>query len=145
MDDQTALHLASSGGTAEIVQLLIQHGADVSTQNKSLDTPLHLALTRVSAKRICPPIQHRADVNGQISYRDLSEGKFECVRLLVQHGVDVNAVGKDSKTALHLASLEGCAEILQLLIQHGADVNIQDKNLNTPMHLALTRVSARSM
>jgi ankyrin repeat protein len=64
----------------------------------------------------------------------LSKRKVETARLLIQHGADANAMDENNKTALHLASAEGCAEIVQLLIQHGADVNTRDKR--PPLHLA---------
>ena len=75
----------------------------------------------------------------------LSEGKVESAGLLIQHGGDVNAMGVDNKTALHLASAEGCAEIVQLLIQHKADVNTQDRGCRAPLHLALAGVRPKSV
>jgi ankyrin repeat protein len=46
----TPLHLASSVGSAETVQLLIEHGAEVAAQDVNNRTPLHLASCRVSTK-----------------------------------------------------------------------------------------------
>ena len=86
-----------------------------------------------------------ADENGQSHSRTFSKGKAKCARLLVELGAYVNAIDKDDRTALHLASAEGSAKIVQLLIQHGADVNTQDKGLSTPLHLALTSVSVKSV
>ena len=45
----TSLHLASFSGSAETVQLLIEHGADVATRDGRYRTPLHLASSWVSA------------------------------------------------------------------------------------------------
>ncbi|KAH8986021.1 hypothetical protein EDB92DRAFT_2070131 [Lactarius akahatsu] len=39
------LHLALSWGSAETVQLLVEHGADVNTRDGSHKTPLHVALS----------------------------------------------------------------------------------------------------
>lgn len=39
----TALHLASANGQAEVVAFLLATGASVNAQNKSLNTPLHWA------------------------------------------------------------------------------------------------------
>ncbi|MEQ8838294.1 MAG: ankyrin repeat domain-containing protein [Lacipirellulaceae bacterium] len=66
----------------------------------------------------------------------------ECVRLLLEHGADVN-LGRveTAETPLHHAlSNDAGAELIGLLIQHGADVNAKTKpglysynfNGNTP-------------
>ena len=39
----TALHLASANGVADVVAFLLAKGAKVNMQNKSLNTPLHWA------------------------------------------------------------------------------------------------------
>ena len=61
----------------EIVQLLIEHGMDVTTKDESLSTPLHLAS---------------------------SSGFLEIVRLLIESGADVTEKDGSSRTPLHLAS-----------------------------------------
>jgi ankyrin repeat protein len=50
------------------------------------------------------------------------EGHLEIVKLLLEHGADVNAKTA-YETALHLAAGEGHLEIVKLLLEHGADVN----------------------
>jgi ankyrin repeat protein len=61
----------------ETVQLLIEHGADVTAQDENHLTPLHLAS---------------------------SSGIPEIVRLLLERGARVTAQDKSRKTPLHLAS-----------------------------------------
>ena len=39
----TSLHFASNNGHFIVAELLIQHGADISTRNQNQETPLHLA------------------------------------------------------------------------------------------------------
>ena len=52
----------------------------------------------------------------------LYEGHPRVARLLLEHGVDVNAKDNDGTTALHLA-LEGSRlEFARLLLKYGADV-----------------------
>ena len=43
---RTALHTAASQGHQEIVQLLLDHGADATAKDVSRETPLHLATCR---------------------------------------------------------------------------------------------------
>lgn len=48
-------------------------------------------------------------------------------------GVSANLADYDKRTALHLASCEGCTEIIVLLIEKGADVNSLDRWGRTPL------------
>ncbi|XP_057780505.1 serine/threonine-protein kinase VIK-like isoform X2 [Salvia miltiorrhiza] len=48
-------------------------------------------------------------------------------------GVSANLADYDRRTALHLASCEGCTEIVVLLLEKGADVNSLDRWGRTPL------------
>jgi ankyrin repeat protein len=50
-------------------------------------------------------------------------GHLEIVKLLLEHGADVNAKMEGLGTALHLAASNGHLEIVKLLLENGADVN----------------------
>jgi|SRR3990170_10238 len=52
--------------------------------------------------------------------------------------IDINAIGDDGKTALHVvaSSLYGNQETVEALIEFGADINAFDRNNNTPLDLA---------
>ncbi|KAI9443994.1 hypothetical protein H4582DRAFT_1807258, partial [Lactarius indigo] len=89
LSGSTPLHVASSKGDAEILQLLIAHGADVHAQDGNRSTPLHLAS---------------------------SMGSTEAVRLLIEHGADVNAWDRNHKTPLHLAFSPVSAKVLILFM-----------------------------
>jgi ankyrin repeat protein len=52
-------------------------------------------------------------------------------QLLVEHGVQVHALGKWEWTPLHIESVHGHLEIGQLLLEHGADVNAKDNEHGT--------------
>ena len=51
------------------------------------------------------------------------EGHISVVRLLFDHGAEVNARDKAGCTALHGASQQGHVLVVRLLLDHGADVN----------------------
>ncbi|KAJ7485603.1 ankyrin repeat-containing domain protein [Mycena latifolia] len=63
------------------------------------------------------------------------EGLTDIVKLLIDHGVDINAEGVNG-TALYIASSRGNYDIVRLLIKHGADINIQDKKNNSALQAA---------
>lgn len=74
LDGSTALHLAVQTGRKEVSQVLIQYGADVNCQNKSLQTPVYLAAVG---------------------------GHQDVLRMLISQGGDVNAKDSQERTALH--------------------------------------------
>ena len=124
--DQTALYMASSCGYADVVQSLIDRGADPNAFCKGCDehdhdvkwTPLHAAIYK----------EHR-----------------DIVLLLLEAGADTETRSSRNKTALYMATSRGCADIVRQLISHGADLNAECEDLGmyynvvmwTPLHGAL--------
>ena len=77
-------------------------------------------------------------------------GRTEIVALLLEHGADINARGKDGGTALHAAAFLGRAETVKLLLDRGADTTIQHKMggeaiEGAKMNWLLTSVILRSL
>jgi ankyrin len=132
------------GGQEEVACLLIDHGADVTAQNKDGDTPLHLALTPSNQS----PALSRLVLMEETP--KLTGGEVEVVRMLINRGADVTAQNKDRHTPLHLALIpstwiwsqvltEREVEVVRMLIDHGADLTAQNKDGETPLHLASRR------
>lgn len=67
---------------------------------------------------------HHASLNSHTSIVDA----------LIKAGADINSVGKDRQTPLHLA---GNIDIANALILAGADINAVDRFHNTPLHRAI--------
>jgi ankyrin repeat protein len=99
-DHWTPLHLASYFGNAEIVRLLLDHGAYLeAAEGKMGEKPFH----QVSYGK----------------YRSQEDGIL-VAQLLLNRGADVNTRRKDHWTPLHLASYFGNVEIARLLLDRGA-------------------------
>ena len=64
------------------------------------------------------------------------EGKITDVRLLLEHGADVNAAGEHGYTPLHSAVEQGHANIVRLLVAWGADNSARTVDGLTPSDLA---------
>ncbi len=61
-----------------------------------------------------------------LSYAFLNEeSRFEIVKLLAEHGCDVNAYTKGSLSPLSNAISESCFEIAECLLEHGANPNLE--------------------
>jgi len=93
---QTPLHLACLRGSATIVQLLVESGAEVD---------------RASAEMGTQPV-HRAAMGGHC----------DIVDALLSGGVDANARDEAMMTPVHWASINGHTEVVELLIRYGADL-----------------------
>jgi ankyrin repeat protein len=67
------------------------------------------------------------------AYKGFAKG----VKLLIEHGVDVNAKDDGGQTALHCASFKDHPDIAEMLIEAGANLNARDANGMTPLSIAL--------
>ena len=141
--NQTLLHAASLDGLDDVVQWLLDHGANSNTQNSDHSTPINFAamLGRPSIVRML--LDHSAHINnaniaGHTPLHQASIFGFaEIVKLLLQRGADVKAQDREYSTPLHLASSKGRADIVRLLLDHGTpNVDAEDQDGNTPLHLA---------
>jgi len=108
-DNSTPLHRASGNGRAEVVRILLEHGADPIAQNKRGWAPLHRASDR---------------------------GHVEVVRLLIGFGAGASARDDQGWTPLHWASDRGHADVACVLLEHGADASARDEQGWTPLHRA---------
>ena len=62
-------------------------------------------------------------------------GQMEASRLLVEAGVDVNAVSRDGSTALHTSAYFGPIELVKLLLENGANRHVPDRYYQTPLDI----------
>ena len=61
------------------------------------------------------------------------------MRLLIEHGTDINAQAKDGLTPLHNATSNKQMKTIRLLLDHGADIDAEDKEGSTPLHIASSK------
>ncbi|KKP06190.1 hypothetical protein THAR02_01703 [Trichoderma harzianum] len=130
-----ALQMASSEGHIEMMQLLLDHGAQVNIQGGYYGTALNAACARSFSDDAIPIIrlllERGADVNiggGEFGFplqavcaRSIPEAGI-LAQILLDHGADVNARGGEYGTALQAACVHSPTTV-QLLLDHGADIN----------------------
>ena len=110
-EGMTPLHIATSRGDIQIVNILINNGAGVDKADIRGTTPLIVAC---------------------------SIGNVEIVNALVAANADVNKVAKHGATPLLMASYSDInhLEVIKILINNGADYYKADYNGDTPISLA---------
>lgn len=65
-----------------------------------------------------------------------SNGNIKAVRVLLEHGAEVDARNFGGFTPLHWAAAEGHLDCVQLLLEHGADIEAVTKDGWPPLHMA---------
>lgn len=130
------LHLASWKGDIAMVRLLLEEGADVTTQAGVCGYALQAAANgkRVDVARLL--LEKGADVNAvpdtefdspktalqeAATYYSKEEASLELVTLLVEKGADVNQSTKPEMGPLVLAASSGVPKIVRFLLDHGAE------------------------
>jgi ankyrin repeat domain-containing protein 50 len=125
----TALQAAVFKGHSQIVQLLLDEGADINTQGGTYGNALQAASLRGHEQVVQLFLDKGADVNAQGGYHGnalqaASRGGHEkVVQLLLDKDADVNAQGGYHGNALQAASRGGHEKVVQLLLDKGADIN----------------------
>ena len=92
------LHIAVAAGRMNIVNFLLENGADLHTTADAGDTLLHTAVHK---------------------------GQLNMVKLLLSKGLDPNAPDKRGRTPLHVAVFRSNAEMVVALLDAGSNPNIR--------------------
>ncbi|KAB5536158.1 hypothetical protein GE09DRAFT_1176634 [Coniochaeta sp. 2T2.1] len=148
----TALQAASAEGHNDIVEMLLDMGADVNAQGGRYGTALQAAAAEGYKEMAASTEGHKeiveillgrdASVNTQGGrYRTALQaasayGHKEIVEILLDEGADVHAQGGRYRTALQAASAEGHKEIVEILLDKGADVHAQGGRYRTALQAA---------
>jgi ankyrin repeat protein len=106
IDDTTPFQQAVFNGHHELLETLLEHGADLSAgDDKALDL---------------------ASLNGH----------NQCVSILLSHNANPNSKDFEMSTPAHKAALNGHLECLKLLVKAGAKLDAKDSQGGTPLHKA---------
>jgi ankyrin repeat domain-containing protein 17 len=142
----TPLILAADGGHEKIVELLLNHGADMEAQSeRTKDTALSLACTKGRYEVVDLLIKRKAN----LEHRNVSDytplslaasgGFVNIINHLLRHGAEINSRtgSKLGISPLMLAAMNGNTSAVKLLLDQGSDINAQiETNKNTALTLA---------
>ncbi|HEX5361249.1 MAG TPA: ankyrin repeat domain-containing protein [Fluviicoccus sp.] len=120
-DGYSVIAKAANKGRPDIVALLIAKGANINTRSKYNTTPLANAVWGVRV------------------YRDTDEQYLATVKLLLDHGAEVNTVDIYGDSPMLKTIDHRDMTTLVLLLAHGGNPNIRKDNEPTPLHMAVAR------
>ena len=147
---ETALLCAQSTKDFDMTSALIEEGANINFINPRGITVLNRAIGKNRSPEFLDKlIRKGADVNAQDANGETalfhvlkdtnapSPAKIEKIRVLLQHGADVNHFNSNSSTPLMATVLFCDAKVLKVLLSSQVNVNAQDIFGNTAVHMAV--------
>jgi len=136
----TLLIEAAANGHMDVVNLLIENGADVNLKGEAWYGPLHAAAAKGHIEVVKILLENGADVNIFHQNKPLHDaamnGHIEVAEILLAHGADINAKGTDEAAPLHTAVSNNQLAMLKWLLSKGANVNPIAAYGCTPLHSA---------
>ncbi|KAK3596431.1 hypothetical protein CHS0354_033394 [Potamilus streckersoni] len=139
---------------SEIVEYLLNKGADLDVTANYGNTALCIALANQNIDIVDILIKHGANVNHKTNVKmspayviccegDWSEEQdieailFPSLHILLNAGLDLNIKGIDDSTVLHFAAAKLNHTICEFLVKSGADIEARDYLQRSPLHLAV--------
>jgi uncharacterized protein len=138
------LHSAVYGGQTEVVQLLLDRGADVNAVDMNTggmgETALHYA-TRSGAKSATVIVGLLLGSGADVNAKDLTGNtplmsaldNREIALMVLAQGADVNVRDQGGNTALMYAAARHLTGMIQTLMKKGADINAQNNGGSTAL------------
>lgn len=130
-DGDTLLHSAVGWSNKNMINLLLQNGANPNVQNKLGETPFfnenepEMVALFVKYKANAD-IANKAGINAL--QRAVRLNLVDVVRLFLQAGANVNVTDSNGDTLLMKAAVAGNNELVQLLLDFDVDAFLKNKN-----------------
>ncbi len=116
------LFIAAEEKNIEVMETLLESGAEINSINSNGDTPLAVYIK---------------------SYEKVEEneryGVTSRIRYLIELGANINAKCSNDETPFLLAMKFDLGDIEQMILNQGANVNVKDNEGNTPFLLAVSQ------
>lgn len=128
-ETQTPLCLAASDGNIEMVEYLINAGADVNKANVKGVTPLMFATISKHGEVASLLIDKNADINAMDWFKNtalyfaVNKNDVSTARLLLERGADINARNAYGSPLIYEAIQMRSVQMASLLIENGASIN----------------------
>lgn len=150
-DGLTPLHAATFFGREDIVEYILNQGANINAQDGSGQTPIHLALCPFlegprlndlweSDEAMADYVPEYEEENADIFMSNARDARLSIVQMLCDHPlIDLNARNSHGRTPLHVllySEDNNQRKTTELLVHHGANTTAMDEDGKTPIHMA---------
>ncbi|GMH36829.1 hypothetical protein BSKO_04702 [Bryopsis sp. KO-2023] len=143
--NSTPLVSAAFNGHVGIVEMLIEKGANVDTQNNRGVSALFLAAQEGHLDVAKVLVEAGANLDAQNDkdgaaalFMAAQGGHLDVARVLVEAGATVDLERDTGATPLSVAAQKGELEVAGFLLESGANVNARDDDGETPLHPAVS-------
>ena len=121
----SALHIAASSGSVELLRLLAGRGGNPNLVRKDGHTPFSVAVLAGDVAMVRELVAQGAEVKGRWNPQDKIPDPVEAITL-----------ARQNQSILHLAAIAGQPEMLEFLHAQGAAVDVRNAQGETPLDLA---------
>lgn len=135
---------AQSRNSRELVELLLDHGADIAATNDTYSNATMMAAKRGNLETVMLLVDRGAELNNRDNYgntavtyacmylrRDVAEFLVACEGFNIQHAVNHSAV--------YMTVLRGYDAALRILLERGASIDDDDQRSQSLLHTAVSR------
>ena len=135
MIGRDAFWMAAKYGEVEILKILLDAGADPFAIDENGVTTLQVAMGNSGSS-----LDWRRDRigNEELDSEDEERRTLELAKILIDEGVDVNAIDNRGRNAIHHAVLKDFPSVIEYLVAHGASIDVRNERDLTPLQLAET-------
>lgn len=138
------VHYAAASESTANLKYLVENNVDSRDLDLKKVTPLMIACEAgrpENVKFLLGPRRSNIEAKSKHGYAALHyaayHGHIDCIKELVEGGVDINKGGPDRKTALHIAAERGDYEMCEFLIERGARRTSKDKFKRTALIMSV--------
>ena len=121
----TPLIMAAKMNRQDILELLVNRGANINATSKSGNYTLYAAVNNGNVNMSRYLLDHGAKVRRSL-FIAVDDGNLEMCKLLIERGADVNTRDARSYNVLMIASGKGNLEIVKLLVHSGANSKLKE-------------------
>ena len=144
LEGMTPLLIAVKLSRTDIIEYLIQKGANTDATNNKGQNALHIAAGCEQIpiiREILQLTKLNLETKDQLGLTPLLfavlNNYYPVVKFLIESGANVKATDNNGDTALHIACANGWKELAEYFLKNNLiDINVQNNNGLTPLHYA---------